>query len=382
MAEKRAGEVNAILSKIYYNVDTGFGSIAKTLKEAQKVDPSIKRETVADFLSRQEVKQRKKRRVDNSFVPFGPREQFQVDLADFGRGSEPRYAFLAIDIFTKKLVVVPVRDKTSETCSVAFDKVLAEMGIPNYVYSDDGGEFQGAFERKLEQFLIEHIVSRSPASFVERAIRTLREGINVRLKALDLPKADWWKMVAPVVSQYNREVHTTTGVTPNEAAALEWDKNREKILEVREAIEGKAHSRRKYPMIAVGDRVKVLRKPGKYGEFKSDFEAWTKESFKVERIAYEAESPVFYLERRARPLRLHEILKVEALQKAPRKKVAGKQGPEQILGGRGDKKAGTVTRAVVPAPAEVASSSRGPAQYVLQMPPRRKLLGKQGPAGG
>jgi len=71
LADERARD--ALLSKIYYNVDTGFGSIAKTLREAQKIDPSIKREAVADFLSRQEVKARKKRRVDNSFVPFGPR---------------------------------------------------------------------------------------------------------------------------------------------------------------------------------------------------------------------------------------------------------------------------------------------------------------------
>jgi len=300
-----------------------------------------------------------------------------VDLADFGRTSDPRYAFLAIDIFTKKLVVVAVRDKSSESCAWAFLKALRVLDVPNYVYSDDGGEFQAAFGKMLEQFAIEHIVSRSPASFVERAIRTLREGISVRLKALELPKSDWWKMVEPVVNQYNREPHSVTGVPPDEAAALDWDKDAERIEEIREAIEGKAHSRRKYPRISVGDRVKVLRKPGKYGEFKSDFEAWTKETFKVERIAYEAEAPVFYLEGRARPLRLHEILKVEALQKPPRKKVVGKQRPEGILGRKASTKADPVTPAPAPEMVEIASGSRDPATYVLQMPPRRKLIGKQ-----
>ena len=88
------------------------------------------------------------------------------------------------------------------------------------------------------------------------------------------------------------------------------------------------------------------------------------------------------MEGRARPLRLHEILKVEALQKPPRRKVVGKQKPEGILGGRTVRKADPVTNALVPAMVEVASGSHDPATYVLQMPARRKMVGKQRPLGG
>ena len=88
------------------------------------------------------------------------------------------------------------------------------------------------------------------------------------------------------------------------------------------------------------------------------------------------------MEGRARPLRLHEVLKVEALQKPPRRKVVGKQRPEQILGGRVGKKIDPVTQTLVPAMVEVASGSRDPATYVLQMAPRRRLVGKQTPMGG
>jgi hypothetical protein len=114
---------------------------------------------------------------------------------------------------------------------------------------------------------------------------------------LRLAKKDWWRMLKPVVDQYNDTVHTTTGIKPNDVAKLDWEKpeGREKILEVRSTIEGKAHSDRKYPTISVGDRVKVLRKPGKYGEFKSDFVAWTRETYEVEKISYEAGSPIFHL---------------------------------------------------------------------------------------
>ena len=353
MSKANAGAQSAedTISKVYYNVATGFGSIAKTLEQARKVDARITRADVQSFLAKQEHRQVKKRRKDNSWIPSGPREEFQIDLADFGRESEYRYALLAIDVFTKKLVVIPLKDKASEAAASAMDYVLTELDIPNYVYTDEGGEFQSAFETKLSQYLIEHIVSRTPATFVERAIRTLRDGIAVRLEALRLPKKDWWKMVKPVVDQYNDTPHTTTKVKPNEAAKLDWDEpgGREKILELRATIEGKAHFDREYPLISLGDRVKVLRKPGKYSEFKSDFVAWTRETYTVEKIAYEAGSPVFHLEGRVRPLRLHEILKVDDVKKAPRRKVTGKQGVAAQLG-TGEKRR--------PAPQERASVPR------------------------
>ena len=271
----RSARHEAIIKKVYYDVNSGFGSIAKTLKKAQEIDFSIIRDEVTTFLAKQEHRQAKKRRKDNSFVPFGPREEFQVDLADFGLTGPYRYALLAIDIFTKKLVVVPIKGKTSAETAVAFEEVLKILDVPNYVYSDEGGEFAGAFEAKLKENLIKHVLTRSSAAFVERAIRTLRDGINVRLTALSLKKADWYKMIPFVVGQYNNTEHTTTKVTPNDAAKLDWEEDRDAILKVRGAIDSRAHLDVKYPSIAVGDQVKIIRKPGKYGDFKSHFVAWT-----------------------------------------------------------------------------------------------------------
>ena len=157
-------------------------------------------------------------------------------------------------------------------------------------------------------------------------------------------------MVKPVVDQYNDTPHTTTKGKPNEAAKLDWDEpgGREKILELRATIERKAHFDREYPLISLGDRVKVLRKPGKYSEFQSDFVAWTRETYTVEKIAYEAGSPVFHLEGRVRPLRLHEILKVDDVKKAPRRKVTGKQGVAAQLGTGEKRRPAPQERAPVP----------------------------------
>ena len=66
----------------------------------------------------------------------------------------------------------------------------------------------------------------------------------------------------------------------------------------------------------MGDRFKILRKPGRYGDFKSDFVAWSEIAYRVEEITYDAGHPVFKLEGRPKPLRLHEIFKVDGVEKA------------------------------------------------------------------
>jgi hypothetical protein len=321
----------ATISKVYYDLEKGFGSIAKTHQAAKKIDPSIKREDVKAFLDKQELRQGKKRRGDNSFIPFAPREEYQFDLADFGASAvKYRYAFVAIDVFSKMLAVVPIESKKPEECARALDQVIEKMRTPNYAYTDDGGEFKGTFVERLKYYFIEHMITRAHAIFAERVIRTLREQIQVRLEATKTGRAYWWKMVDPVVKQYNDTEHVTTGEAPNDIHRLTIEEDKDWIEELRGRIAGKVHKRRTYPTIAVGDRVKLLRKPGKYGEYKIGFVAWTKETYRVSRIEYHEDSPVFFLEGREadnRGYRLHEIRKVDGVEKPAVTRVTVKRAP-------------------------------------------------------
>ena len=319
------------ISKVYYDLENGFGSIAKTHQAAKKIDPGITRAHVKTFLDKQEHRQGKARRGDNSFIPFAPREEYQFDLADFGASAAKfRYAFVAIDVFSKKLTVVPVESKKPEECIRALDHVIEKMGTPNYVYTDDGGEFKGSFDERLKYYFIEHIVTRTHAIFAERVIRTIREQIQTRLEATKTGKAYWWKMIDPVVKQYNDTEHVTTGEAPNDIHNLTIEEDKDWIEELRGRIAGKAHKRRTYPTISVGDRVKVLRKPGKYGEYKIGFVAWSKETYRVSKIEYHEGSPAFFLEGREadnRAFRLHEIRKVEGVEKPAVTRATVKRAP-------------------------------------------------------
>ena len=316
-----------VISAAYYNVRTGYGSIAHTLKQAREVEPSIKREDVKRFLDRQEVRQRKRPNRYNSFIPNGRLDQIQIDLADFGARAPVRYAFVAIDSFTKEAAVVPIKTKTGESTGPALEQVLKTLGLPTTVVSDEGGEFQApAFKRVLTYFSLQHLALRTPPIFVERLIRTLKEKTDVRLRALG--RTNWTTVIKAVVDQYNRTKHTTTGFTPLEAREPE---NEDSVLQ---SITSHAKQNLKYPVISIGDFVKIVQKPGKYSEFKAGFNHWSERTYKVTAINYEQGQARYFLEGYSepnlgghvrKPLLRHELLKVEGVEKAPRYRIFGKQ---------------------------------------------------------
>jgi len=230
------------------------------------------------------------------------------------------------------LDVVPLTGKTAEECVKALDTVMEKMHAPNYVYTDSGGEFKGPFDKRLGYYFVEHIVTRTHAPFAERVIRTLREGLDARLTATDTSKKLWWKMLGYVVNQYNETVHVTTGEAPNDIHHLNMEDDKEWIDELRQRIIDKAHFNRKYPMIKVGDTVKILKKPGKRGEFKIGFKAWSTETYPVTKIEFREGMPLFFLEGLKEPLRNHEIMRVNAVQKPPQSLSQSAATPRRIRG--------------------------------------------------
>ena len=94
-----------IIRQIYYDVDTGFGSINETYQNAKKILNTITYNDVKDFLERQKSRQFKKYHGYNSYVASKPLQELQIDLGDFTKSGAVndgyRYMFLAVDIFSK-----------------------------------------------------------------------------------------------------------------------------------------------------------------------------------------------------------------------------------------------------------------------------------------
>ena len=71
-----------IISNVYYDIESGYGSIRSTFEPARQVDSSIKLEDVQKWMKQQPNKQRKGYRGSNSYTAPFARFEYQMDIMD------------------------------------------------------------------------------------------------------------------------------------------------------------------------------------------------------------------------------------------------------------------------------------------------------------
>ena len=193
-----------IIRQIYYDVNDGFGSINETYKKAHHILNTITLNDVKEFLSRQKSRQTKAYRGFNSYVAKEPLQEIQVDLAIFTDSAPDnngyKYAFVAVDIFTKICHAVPIKDKKPQESIRAMKEVFEKIGIPEIIYHDNEGSWSSTeFIRLINSHKIKQIITSTPPPFAESMIRTLKSMIHTRLEGLDMDKEKWVDMLGPVL---------------------------------------------------------------------------------------------------------------------------------------------------------------------------------------
>ena len=298
-------EKDKIIRQIYYDADSGFGSIAETYKASKKVLNSITYDDVKDFLSRQRVRQFKGYRGFNSYVAKEPLQEIQMDIADFTKSAKAnggiRYLFVAIDIFTKICHAVPIKDKNPPESIRAMKEVLEILGKPETIYHDNEGSWSSTrFIRLLNEHKINQIITTSPPPFAERMVQTIKNMIHIRLEGLEINKEKWVDILPAVLKKYNNTVHSTINMTPNEA------KDKKNHFEVWLNIYNNSNFARKYPPLKVGDSVRTYIK--KKEGFKKGYESnWSKDVYKV--IFYK-DKQYLVNDNKRRLYSRHELLKI------------------------------------------------------------------------
>ena len=297
-----------IISNVYYDIETGYGSTKSTFDQARTVDPSIKLEDVQTWMKQQPNKQRKGYRGSNSYTAPFARFEYQIDIMDMNElqksPSQPRFALVVIDIFSKLGEAEPMHRRDSNAVYQALQVIFKKMGYPMSVYSDD----DGAFKSKVKQFFdgegINHIVTLTHANVVERFIRTIKNGIHDRVR---ITKGEWHDMMKIVIKKYNGTKHSSTNHTPKEAHD---DKNSPDVIA---NLTMKSVNKRKYKNISVGDEVKIYTK-GKdnYGSRKESKSRWSDRTYKVVKIDRDILLNTFYvLEGSNRHYNRHELLLID-----------------------------------------------------------------------
>ena len=178
-----------IIRQIYYDSDSGFGSIAETHREAKKILNTITYNDVKDFLERQKSRQTKGYRGFNSYVADKPLAELQIDIADFTASGALndgfRYLFVAVDIFSKHCHAVAIKDKQPAESVRAMKEILKVIGVPEVLYHDNEGSWNSwDFIQLLNQNKIKQIITSTPPPFAERMIQTLKMMIHTRLGGL------------------------------------------------------------------------------------------------------------------------------------------------------------------------------------------------------
>lgn len=247
----------------------------------------------------------KKPAVYNPIYVYGRRKLLQIDLADVSSLEDDnrgvKYLLTAIDTFSRKAWVVPLKSKSGREVSQAFLKVLTEMKeLPERLLSDKGTEFTNAqFKKILSDRGIKslHLYSDQKAAHVERFNRTLKRLMYMHMTHRG--NSRYIDKLPEILSSYNNRVHSSINMAPNLA---DLSKNRSRVLSKLMATYGKLVTgrvgkrlkRQKDNAWKVGDRVRIYKSRGKFARgFERTF---TREIFIIRRVSKNKPVVMYHLE--------------------------------------------------------------------------------------
>ena len=229
----------------------------------------------------------RKRFQRRKIIAFKKFEVFQSDLADmqpFSRQNKGyRYILVTIDVLSKYVFYVPVKNKTATEMKKAFRKVFL-IGKPKYLQTDLGKEF---FSKEMQQFFklnkikLYHTFSEVKAAIAERQIRTLKEQLERIFFHRGSKK--YIDILESLANQYNSTKHSRTGFAPK-------DVNTTNESQVFAKLFSQKNHKILKPIFEVGDQVRIYRKKSTFS--KGYEKNWTDEVFTISRI--KLSDPIVY----------------------------------------------------------------------------------------
>lgn len=162
-------------------------------------------------------------RPSRAIVASRVAERYQADLIDIRHYSAANdgYCWIlnVLDVYSKYLMSIPLKNKTSEVVKTGFVQVFEVFGEPAELQTDNGREFKN---RMLTDYLTSLNVrrvygrARHPQTNgqVERCNQTLKRLVGNLIGHVSGPDARWIDAHAKAVSIYNRTMHREHGETP------------------------------------------------------------------------------------------------------------------------------------------------------------------------
>ena len=215
-----------------------FPGQERLYKITQKTNPEITRQQIKHYFdtdtTSQLTKVQKKQKPTGHTVAFHLNELWQMDIFDLSRyqyfNDYNRYLLVAIDVFSRKAFVAPMKEKTPHDVIQAFDKLIQHVK-PRSILSDHDGSFLSKdFTEHFDKLQIPLNVNAISDHHALGIIDNFAKRIKTILTAMFLKNKNtkWIHEINRIVSQYNTMSNgALEGLSPNEACR---DENKEKIL--------------------------------------------------------------------------------------------------------------------------------------------------------
>ncbi len=263
-----------------------------SLKKAKEV-----LEGIDGYTLHREYKQPK---LYNPYYVHTRREQAQGDLIDVSRISAAndgiKFLLLLIDIFTKRVWVYPLENKSATKTSAAIRTWLAEIDVPPKILKTDRGtEFTN---RLTQQVLRSRGVEWQPANgtlkacFAERANKTVQILLYKYLSEKETTR--YIDALPDLIKTYNKRGHRTLeGMTPAEA---DRPANEDRVQAIFHARYERLGRRRRSPRFSLGDLVRIKTEAKKISSSSRAYaEQFHGEYFTIMRINRTLPVPMYYL---------------------------------------------------------------------------------------
>ena len=200
-------------------------------------------------------------------------EQWTADLIEVINISKQnkgyKYLLTVVDVFSKHAWVEPIKNKTGQAVTTAFEKILKQGRTPIQLKTDDGKEFYNkTFQNLLNKYKIHHFSTSgdTKAIVVERFNRTLKQRMYRYFTVNNT--LNFVPVLQTFVKSYNRSYHRSIQMAPDqvtEANSRQVYANLYKNKKVNK------------PTLKVGDRVRLNKK---FRLFKKGYlPGWTEEVF-------------------------------------------------------------------------------------------------------
>ena len=222
----------------------------------------------------------KKRRV----ISYGIDEIWAADLVEMQKYSKWnkgfKYLLMVIDTFSKYGWIIPLKDKKTESVSLAFDHIFKKSKRkPEKLWTDKGSEFISKHFKdflKKNNIMLYHTQNEEKSSVVERWNRTMKNRMWKMFSANN--NTVYWDKLDKLVDDYNNRKHSSIKMSPTEASKKV---NEKKVFA--NLYEDEIYMKLGKPKFSIGDKVRISKYKRKAFD-KGYTPNWTEEVFVIDKV--------------------------------------------------------------------------------------------------